>query len=291
MSDPLDPLKGSGGGPVHTPLPAMEVRRRGDRMRRRRAGARVVGAAIAVAVVATGGIALGTGRPDAAPQPPAATQDSSPAPGPTSPATPQPEPTPPSEAPVTDTIPAGFPIAEGYPDVAPGSDEQMLVGPGPEVRAFGDVGACGRQLHPLGDPADRLAVLFQQPEDYRARELTTYPSSEAAREVLSTLVTGYRDCPRESHGGTPESTTLKEVRRTDLGDEGFVVVQTYEYDGSPAIGLGQLYVVRAGNAVLLSSTSNEGGADPQAVDAAVRSESDALTPVVDAMCAFSESGC
>lgn len=283
MSDLFDSLRNRGEELVDRPLPAAEVRRLGDRRRRHRTGLRTLGAAVAVAVVTTGGIALGTSRPDAAPPPPAAGQDESP--------TPRPDPTPDTAPVLTTAIPAGFPLTQGYPAVAPGSDEQELVGPDPTVQPFADAGACGRPLEATEEATDRLAVRFQQPEDYRARELTTYPSVAAARAVLSTLVTGYEDCPREDYAGDPSSALDTDVRRTGLGDQGYVVVHTFESDGYPTVGLEQIHLVRVGNALLRSSTSTEGSPDPQAVDEAVQNESTVLRPVVAAMCVFAGSGC
>ena len=285
MSDPFDSLRSFGEGPAHRRLPAAEVRRRGERMRRRRNAMRVVGGAAAVAVITTGGLALGTSRPDAVPQPPTSSQ--SPGPSPDS----GPTPTPPKDTASTTTIPRRFPIAAGYPTRAEVTDEQVLAGPSPELQVFIDYGACGQKLYPITEPADRLAVMFRQPEDFRARVLTTYPDVQTAREVLSRLVSGHRACPRDTYEDTPEPVTLIDVRQTGLGDEGYVVVTTYEQDGAPAIGLGLGHAVRVGNALLLSSRSTEGGPDPQSVDEAVRSETAGLSPVVDAMCVFSAAGC
>lgn len=78
MSDPFEELGRMGGAglPV-TPLPAEEVRRRGDRMRRRRNALGAAGAAIAVAVVASGALFVGQNLTGTAPVPPAS-QSSSP---------------------------------------------------------------------------------------------------------------------------------------------------------------------------------------------------------------------
>ena len=81
------------------------------------------------------------------------------------------------------------------------------------------------------------------------------------------------------------------MRQTGLGDDGYAVVQSYEADGRTAIGLTQIQAVRVGNALLLSTTSNEGWGDAEGINAAVRDEEATLAPVADAMCMFAAAGC
>mgnify|MGYP006196505935 CR=1 FL=1 len=61
MPDLFDALRGAPDQLVRPPLPAEEVRRRGDRMRRRRTLGAAAGATLAVALVVGGGLALGGG--------------------------------------------------------------------------------------------------------------------------------------------------------------------------------------------------------------------------------------
>ena len=64
--DPIRDLENfSPGGPSMSPLPAREVRRRGDRMRRRRTAALSVAGAAAVAAVIATPLALADGNGDA----------------------------------------------------------------------------------------------------------------------------------------------------------------------------------------------------------------------------------
>lgn len=280
MPDLFEPLKHPDDGPTGPALPATEVRRRGDRLRRRRTAVRALGAACAVAVIITGGIALGGNMTGSAPQPPAATQSAAPSPSRTRSA---------EQRPVVTGIPEGFPLADGYP-AATGSDQE-LDGPGPDVNVLADVLVCDQVPHPTVRSEQRLGVTFTQPEDYRFRELTTYPDEVTASEALTRFVEAYRACPRESFGGTPASVTRTEVRQTGLGDDGYTVLRTYESGGMPALGLSQTQAVRVGNALLLSGTSSEASPDDTSVDAAVRAEETTLRPVVAAMCVFSASGC
>jgi hypothetical protein len=282
MSDPFETLKQNlDDGAAGPALPASEVRRRGDRMRRRRTTVRALGAACAVAVIASGGIAMGGNLTGSSPQPPPATRQVDPTPDRTEPAEPRR---------VVTAIPDDFPLAEGYP--ADTGSDQELVGPGADVPSLEEgVLVCDQVAYPTVDPAERLGAVFRQPEDFRSRELTTYPDDATARQALTNLVEAHRACARESFGGTPESVTLTEVRQSQLGDDGYAVVRSYELGGEPAIGLSQIQAVRVGNALLLSTTSNEGSGEPEAVDAAVRGEEATIAPLVEAMCVFSEAGC
>ena len=106
MPDPLDTLSRLADREFGPLVPAAEVRRRGDRLRRRRTVLRTLGGALAVAVV-LGGVAVTT-RMD---------RGTTSAPGP---ATQGPSPT---TAATAMAIPAGFPLDQGYPD--PGGDGSM----------------------------------------------------------------------------------------------------------------------------------------------------------------------
>ena len=277
MSDPFDTLKHLDEGPARPALPASEVRRRGDRMRRRRAATQALGAALAVVTVVGGGFALGGELTDSSrPAPPPASQ------GP-NPVDPKPEDD------WRTAIPADFPLDQGFPSAD--FSESELTPPGPGVDVLTPLEACVHWVFPTVEPKDRLGTVFQQPEDSRPRLLTTYADDAEAHGVLTAVVQGFDACPRESFGGVPESVALTEVRETGVGDEGYVIVRTYESDGRPAIGLGQIHVVRVGNAVLLLSTSNEGGATKQDVERQVEEQTAQTQALADAMCIFSLEGC
>ena len=281
MSDPWKTLRDQEG--TVDRLPADEVRRRGDRRRSRRTALQALGATAAVVAV-VGGVALtSSGLTTTAPEPPPASQG--------------PSPTQPDEpdvsrgatpATVVTEIPDDFPLALGYPE-DDGSDTS-LAAPGPDVEAFDQVTACGQPFD-HGEPTDRLATGFSQPEDYRARELTLYESEEAARDTLSRLAQLFRDCPREEADTDPASASLIDVGPTSLGEETFVIARTYEYDGAPAIGLELILASRVGNAVLLSSVANEGGSSRRDVDRQTADQVGALFPVVAQMCVFATGGC
>jgi len=283
MPDLFDPLRGTPDQLVRPPLPAEQVRRRGDRMRRRRAVGAAAGATLAVALVVSGGLALGGGL----------TNGSAPAPAP--PATEAPSDTPaPSSTPSPGgdwrtSIPTGFPLADDLE--TPRSTEEELVGPGRDVRAF-DVPfeACDRRGD-LGAPVDTLGVRHTQPEWFDGRVLQVYGDDAGARAVLEELVGLYDACPEDTFEGPPDTVAVSTVRPVPHGEEGYLVTRTFSVDGLRTTGLELLHVVQVGNALLVSNLSNEGGATDASV-ARQLGERDALVEdVASAMCVFAENGC
>jgi hypothetical protein len=265
-------------------LPADEVRRRGDARRRRRTTLQGAAATLAVAAV-VGGVAFGTGAVDStAPDPPPASQGPTPTPEPTEVA--DPSPTRVADPDAVTAIPPGFPLADGYPEDT-GADTD-LQGPGPEVEAFTEMTACDRTLQ-LVPPEDRLAATFSQPEDYRARELTTYASAAGAADQVARIVDLYQACPRETYEASPD--TVVEVVPGTLGDASYSIVRRGEMDGGYVPGMEVIVAVQVGNAVLLSSESHEGGASPASVRSAQRQAEDRVVGLVDAMCVFTTDGC
>jgi hypothetical protein len=183
-------------------------------------------------------------------------------------------------------IPPDVPLADGYPEDT-GVDMEVQ-GPGGGIEAFTDMTACGRTLQ-RGPYEDRLAATFSQPEDYRARELTTYASGADAADRLARIVDLYEACPRETYEASPD--TVVEVVAGTLGDASYSIVRRGELDGGYVPGMEVVVAVRAGNAVLLSSESHEGGAGPTSVRSARRQAEDRLSGLVDAMCVFTSGGC
>ena len=284
MSDPFDVLRHR--DPEELPvdrLPADEVRRRGDARRRRRTALQGAAATLAVAAV-VGGVAFGTGVVDrTAPEPPPASQGPSPTPS----DEPQPSPTQAVDPDVVTAIPADFPLAAGYPEVT-GVDEE-LQGPAPDVETFGGVSACDRALVDAAEPTARLATTFAQPEDYRARQLTTYASQADAVAQLDAFVSLHQACPRETWPDSPD--TVIDVAPGTVGDASWTIARTYEMDGSFVPGIEVVVAARVGNAILFSSESNEGGGDASAVRQSRRMGERAVAPVLDAMCVFAADGC
>ena len=165
-------------------------------------------------------------------------------------------------------IPDDFPLAAGYPD-----DDEAEPGPGygrhGPSRALAPMSftACGRRL-PHATHDDRLLARWTNVEDFRARQLTTFPDADRPPPASPPSPTSTAGAPPRTRATTTPSST--DVRRTAYGDESWAVVRRVELGGSPGVGLTVLHIVRVGRAVLVDTTSNEGGAgpDPEATSAA-----------------------
>lgn len=293
MADLFEPLRDTRDQPLTPPLPAEEVRRRGDRLRRRRTALAAAGATLGAVVVVGGGLALGGGLPSAsgpAPAPPAS-RAPDPAPRPTGDAGPTGDAT---AAPAPDgewrtTIPAGFPLAEDLEK--PTSTEEELAGPGRDVRVFDlPFEACDRSVD-LGAPEDSLAVRHTAPEWYDGRVLQVYADDAAARQVLLELVRLYEFCEEDVFPGPPDTVVDATIRPVPHGEEGYLVTRTYSVDGMRVPGLELLHVVRVGNALLVANLSNEGGADDASVARQLGERDPVIGDVATAMCVFAEGGC
>ena len=283
MPDLFDPLRGTPDQLVRPPLPADEVRRRGDRMRRRRTLAAATGATLAVALVVGGGLALGGGLTTGSttvPAPPASR-------APSGTAEPSPAPTP--DVDWLTSIPTGFPLADDLEK--PVSSEEELAGPGPDVRVF-DVPfrACGRSTD-LGAPVDTLGVRHTMPEWFDGRVLQVYGDSTAARAVLEELVGLYDHCPKDVYEGPPDTVAVTVARPVPLGEEGYLVTRTFDTDGLRTTGLELLYVVRVGNALLVSNLSGEGGSSDATVARSIGEREPVVAEVAAAMCIYAADGC
>ncbi|MDP2775374.1 MAG: hypothetical protein Q8O61_17610 [Nocardioides sp.] len=287
MPDPIDELENFDPGAPMTPLPPSEVRRLGDRHRRRRTAGIALAAAAAVAVVATGSAVLAGGEPraldPAAPNPTVTTSPS----GPLVPDSPTTEP------PFVDSddIPEGFPLAAGWPDRhEPG--EKGLIGPAPDLEVLDRFEVCGSPL-PAPAPVDRLGASWADVEDYRYRLLLSFDDADAAIAYQAQFLDTYRACPRTEEDADG-FVTVHDALRTQVGGESWAVVRTFEYLGAPAIGLEVVHVIRLGRALLIDTAATEGGGGPDP-DADARGQitrqTDATTDVVSAMCTFTEAGC
>ncbi len=193
MRDPLDALKNLDTGTAGPALPAAEVRRRGDRMRRRRTAVQALGAAAAVAVIASGG-ALAAGVTSTAPRPvdPAApTTSTSPSPTQTAPA-------------VASEIPEDFPLARGIdaPASAYPTDLQRDDTTDQSWHALPCTGADETVRFP-GDERRTAARLVQVEGDFwgKSRQLFVYEDFAAAERAFTELDTTLTACAES--GETP----------------------------------------------------------------------------------------
>ena len=198
-----------------------------------------------------------------------------------------PVPTPAPRAAVTQpAIPDDFPLLAGLPVDAPvEGDRYGPVGPGRDLDPL-EPTMCGRSVR-VPPHADLLRGGWSNVEDYRERQLTIFESADPASAYLDDLLDLYRSCP---------SSDAVEGHRTvvvdpGLGEESGAVSVLSTYDGAPRPGLQTVLVVRVGTAVLISTTSNEGGGGPDPYQQAAEHRVDdarALRDVVEAMAIFGD---
>lgn len=196
--------------------------------------------------------------------------------------------TDPADAPAGTVLPDDLPLADGWPEV---DGDGSLEGPARDQEPF-SFAPCGTDVPDAPEPADRITARWQEPEDFRGRQLSSYTSVAEARSAADAIVNAYRDCPdgpRDDAGFVSHHT----VADGDLGDESWVLGRATTFDGSPAPGLDVTYVVRVGNALLLLEQANEGGAADPAGDIATNAAqmAEEAGPVVTSLCRFVGSAC
>jgi len=178
-----------------------------------------------------------------------------------------------------------FPLAAGWPET--GTDSRRpLTGP---LRGLDPIPllACGESA---AEPrrSDRLSAEWVDVDDVRLRQLTTYPTEDAAAEAVAGVLALYRDCPQ---GASADGTTVRwDVVEVDTGSEAYAVLGSTQDDAATASGETVL-VVRVGSAVLVESRGGR-AADPggREQEAATEIAADAAH-VVDAMCVFRAATC
>lgn len=247
-------------GPTVNPLPASEVRRRGDRMRRRNNALAAVGGVAAALVIATPFAVLAGQEPDH----------------------PTPAPAPSPSGPQVDwlqQIPAGLPLTAGLVNGTETPGE-----PGVPV-----VSLCGQPVFDaVQQTVDVTGVVTvgtpgsDEPE--LTRTLVLYPDATAAAQAVSRIRDTVDTCPSEA--GPGNHTVQHEVIGSDLpADEAFLLADRYLPAGEDyPDGIDYYVVARTGNAVLVT-------ADLATVpyDAQVSIEQERVADLVDAMQVFSEA--
>ena len=188
-------------------------------------------------------------------------------------------------------IPGDFPLAAGWPDRHEPGAGSGLTGPAADVPALDGLEVCDAPL-PGAEAFDRLGATWSNVEDYRARQLLTFEDADGAIDFQRQLVDAYRACPRNEDGEGNASVTA--VQQTRVGGESWAFVRTYEYLDAPALGMEVVHVIRLGRALLIDTTSSEGGGgpDPDAeANAQIAEQTADSADVVSAMCTFTEAGC
>lgn len=260
------------GLPAMDLLPAAEIRRRGDRMRRRRTALVAAGGVLAGAVaIGTPVLALsggdGTGR-----DPYVATS------GPTTRQTPAP--TVPAAGWLT-TVPEGFPLTAGFADEA--AQASSSLDGDPAVPA-----GCGTSFEGYTD--DLVATYQGESEDRALRYLVVYPDAAAARAAMSGWRTAVAACGTQPIG--PGTTRIHGVvDAVDLGtDEAYALTEQVQHDDGLVSELSLALVGRTGNAVYVDYSFGSAGGDAQVRDETARLVAGSAQPV-QALCAFAVEPC
>ncbi|GAA4375663.1 hypothetical protein [Nocardioides caricicola] len=265
MPDPIDELENfSIPGPPMNPMPAAEVRRRGDRIRRRNNALATVGGIAAVAVIATpfAVFAGGQSSPD----------DVDPAPAPQ----------------WSTTVPDSFDIA-ALPE---GSTYSFEVVDGSTVD---DVTLCGAPAFstasndPAGPATDTVGATWTELESSGTadRTLAVYADGATAQTALDGFRQAVLDCGQDRTGGV--STVNDVVDRAVPGAEDSFVYTNQVKNGALLFDMTAYEVARVGNALYVANSHTSAGGD-QAMDT-VDLLIEHSAPVLDQMCVFSIEGC
>jgi len=274
MSDLREIFEPLEQAPLTPSLPASEVRRRGERLRRRRTALTGVAAVAVAAVVVTGGVLAGGASTGSAPAPVPATQaPRSVAASPTS---------------VASRIPAGFSLTHGLPD------------PGPDVHRSGSSSLTEPfTFQPCGsDPAAGVARSdFAEVRqayaggEIEVHQLAVYPRSSDASLAFEDLRSALEQCPtRDLGGGSVEHSALDE-HGIGRSDDSMVVAVTNTQDGARTTYGSHYVLARVGNAILVTQAGGEFGGTAQALAEADDTERTVALGLVASMCPFATGGC
>ncbi|MEV4999464.1 hypothetical protein [Nocardioides sp. LML1-1-1.1] len=185
-------------------------------------------------------------------------------------------------------IPDDFPLTRGWPATAGDGD-----GPKGPARDLDPVehAPCGTGL-PDPPHEDRLLATYEDAEDYRTRQLTTYADPDAATAAFDDIRQQYVDCPFGPKGADGSTPVWAVHDVAGVGDEAFALLGWDELDGAPTPHGETLLVVRRGGSVLVVVHAGEAGApsgstDQGAIDEITQETKDVATR----MCAWSTDGC
>ncbi len=260
----LDELTGFGPGLGAPMLPPSEIRRRGDRLRRRRAGLVAAGGVLAVAVaIGTPVVAL-SGSDRDAPPPPPLTQPVN------------------TARPVNwlQEIPSTF-------DVGVLPDDATFTFTTYDESAVDDFNLCGARIFSTSSvkpaPVDTAGATTGAPgtENTAGRTVALYRDDAEAHAALQKLRDGVENCPTDANG--PGATLVNRIEESPLpADESFVYSQRAQMDVDLLSDLTVIQVARIGNALYIGIEAG-GPGDEQSVAQAVRRLATLSAPVLSAM--------
>jgi hypothetical protein len=268
--DPTNPLRDFDGGSPMNALPAAEIRRRGDRLRRRNNALAGAGGALAVAALIGIPVAINANNT------PAEIQPAPPAPSPT-------ETESQTTAPVDwlTTIPADFPITEG-----------MVTGGG---QAF-EGGVDAFSICDFGYPTSRGTadtqtwVYSDDGESSATRVIQLWSDDEAARASVQALEQAVQDCPAQPTPGGEDIIESKLVDFRTGGDVSTTFIQQIVADDGLVSQLSVVEVTVVGNAVLVDWSYGSAAGD-DVVDFVTQRLAELSAETRAAMCVFAADPC
>ena len=263
MRDPLDELRdfARSGDPV-IPVPPAEVRRRGDRLRRRNQVFTTVGSVAAALVLIGTPLAIATSgadddrAPDVAPAPSGGWRQE---------------------------VPADWPLASGMPEDTLVVDDFSAEAPGP----------CGDEAWSPASPspaADALSAIYRgvDTEGSEQRTIAVYADADAAAASVEAVRDQLAACEAPSGGFAIEAVEVPSA----LGEDSLTFVNRwYDESGEPTGEAHVHQVVQVGNAVLYATGHFLGGMQPAVVDETVRDLQVDTAYTVTAMCLFALDPC
>ncbi|MCW2843194.1 MAG: hypothetical protein JWN22_1110 [Nocardioides sp.] len=276
MSDPLEHLhRFDTEGLDVNPLPASEVRRRGNRMRRRNNALAAVGGLAAVALIAVP-LAITAGGNDHASLPPA-----NPAPSRTT--------DPAVTTAWVQEIPESFPLTEGFPATNGSDGSPVTVQHPTDLGVFPPCFGLGDKRSRPAPTVDKAGVDYRgESEDQRQAVLAVYQDQDTASSALTQLEEDVAGCPRQSTG---HKTYLFDASPSDFGEQSFTWTMRLRQGGELSSELYVVQNVRVGNAIYALSYYGAGGANPEVIDHTARLMGVNSAPVISSMCVFAAEPC
>lgn len=254
------------GMPVD-PLPASEVRRRGDRLRRRRTALVALGSVAAVGVLVATPLALVAGGADST--------------RPLDPAGPGPATRSASTEGVEwrTSVPPAFPLADEMPEGAERSPDYEQQAPGP----------CGGDGFTAAGALDTEDAIWTDAEEAsEQRAVAVYADDADATAAIDEV----RDQLAACEQPTPRGISIWAVEQaSDLGEQSYVFVNSWYSDGEQTGDAHVHQLVRVGNAVLYDTANFGGAGDPEVVDLTVEQVREDSAYAVSSMCVFAADPC
>jgi hypothetical protein len=276
MSDPLEHLhRFDTEGLDVNPLPASEVRRRGNRMRRRNNALAAVGGLAAVALIAVplAITASGDDRTGIDPANPSPTGTTDPA----------------VTAAWVQEIPESFPLTDGFPETNGDDGSPVTVEHPTDLEVFPPCFGLGDERSLPAPTVDKAGVDYRgESEDTRQAVLALYQDQDAASSALTQLEEDVAGCPSQSTG---HKTYLFDAIPSDSGEQSFTWTMRLRLGGELSSELYVVQNVRVGNAIYALSYYGAGGGNPEVIDHTARLMGVSSAPVISSMCVFAAEPC